>query len=341
MRTVASNSAPRIEHSARAQLKLVNDLLDLAHIGAGKLRIEPRPLRLAKVIANAVEAARPAASRKGLALSVELAEDLQPTRGDPDRLQQVTAHLLSNAIKFTPAAGRIAVGLRNVSGCVELSIADTGRGIGAAELAQLFDRFRTDRPQSPRTGGLGLGLALVREIVNLHGGTVAACSAGVGAGSTFIVRLPGGPRVGADLPAAVGTPLEASHHCRLGGLSILVVDDEPDARTVVAESLRLEGARVTVSDSAAAAFQHLTAGTHFDIVVSDIGMPDEDGYSLVRRLRALQSDRRTLAIAVTGFVSQSDVTAAMDAGFDVHVPKPVDFETFVPMVRRLAAAASA
>jgi CheY-like chemotaxis protein len=178
---------------------------------------------------------------------------------------------------------------------------------------------------------------LVREIVTLHGGSVSARSDGVGRGATFVASFPARqPWRSAESPDS-GSPESTVGHASLGGLSILVVDDEPDARTVVAETLKLEGARVTVTDSAVAAFAKLQeAGAHFDIIVTDIGMPEEDGYSLVRRLRALQTGRQMLAIAVTGYASKSDVEAAMDAGFDLHVPKPVDFNTFVPMVRRLA-----
>jgi CheY-like chemotaxis protein len=184
----------------------------------------------------------------------------------------------------------------------------------------------------------------VREIVSLHGGSVAARSDGVGRGSTFTVQLPAAQRwSGANSSSSASLAEQRSGRARnpsLGGLSILVVDDELDARTIVAETLRLEGASVTVTDSAARAYQHLqAAGAHFDIVVTDIGMPEEDGYSLVRRLRAMQNGRQTLAIAVTGYVSKSDVEAALNAGFDLHIAKPVDFDSFVPMVRRLAAGA--
>jgi CheY-like chemotaxis protein len=191
---------------------------------------------------------------------------------------------------------------------------------------------------SGHTSGLGLGLTLVREIVALHGGAVAAHSAGAGAGATFSVRLPTVRAAAAPASRAGGADEEpAQRRQTLAGLSILVVDDELEARTVVAEMLRLEGAAVTITDSAPAALRQLQArGAHFDIVVTDIGMPLEDGYSLVRELRSRPDGRRMLAIAVTGYVSRSDVAAAMDAGFDLHVAKPVDFDTFVPLVRRLA-----
>jgi signal transduction histidine kinase/CheY-like chemotaxis protein len=328
---------PRIEQSAKAQLKMVNDLLDLGRVGTGKLRIESRPTQLARVVNVSVDLARPTAVARGIDLMAELTPGAGQVRGDPDRLQQVVANLLSNAVKFTSTGGRIGVRLRDVDGFAELIVTDTGQGIAPELLLHVFDRFRQGDSSSTRhSGGLGLGLTLVREIVSLHGGTVSASSAGAGAGATFVVRLPIAPA----RPAAseVNLPAVGALPQSLDGLSILVVDDEMDARTVVAETLRLEGARVTVTNSAGAAFQHLQAvGAHFDILVTDIGMPDEDGYSLVRKLRTLQSGRHMLAIAVTGYASKGDVAAAIKAGFDLHVPKPVDFDTFVPMVRRLAA----
>ncbi|MDB6045094.1 MAG: sensor hybrid histidine kinase [Gammaproteobacteria bacterium] len=330
---------PRIEQSAKAQLKMVNDLLDLGRVGTGKLKIEARPAQLAKVVSLALDLARPTAAARGIEIVADLAPGAGQLRGDPDRLQQVVANLLSNAVKFTSPGGRITVTLRDVAAFTELAIADTGQGIAPELLPHVFDRFRQGDSSSTRhSGGLGLGLTLVREIVALHGGSVAANSEGVGAGAVFLVRLPTTHGWPAADKAASGGSERGSTLRSLDGLSILVVDDEMDARTVVAETLRLEGARVTVTDSACSAFQHLQAvGAHFDILVTDIGMPEEDGYSLVRKVRALQIGRHMLAIAVTGYASKGDVAAAIEAGFDVHVPKPVDFDTFVPMVRRLAA----
>jgi len=328
---------PRIEHSAKAQLKIVNDLLDLGRISTGKLKIESRPMQLAKVAGLALELARPAAVAKGIEICTCFEGGAGQLRGDPDRLQQVVANLLSNAIKFTPSAGRITLSVREVDRFIELSVHDTGKGIAPELLPHVFDRFRQgDSSSTGQAGGLGLGLTLVREIVTLHGGSVSAHSDGPGTGAAFVVRLPAASAWGSgaeerDLNGAARSAARAS----LQGLSILVVDDEMDARTVVAETLRLEGAQVIVTDCAAAAFERLKAA-HFDVVVTDIGMPGEDGYSLVRRLRSLPASRRMLAIAVTGYASKSDVAAALDAGFDLHVPKPVDFDTFVSMIRRLA-----
>jgi signal transduction histidine kinase/ActR/RegA family two-component response regulator len=326
----------RIEHSARAQLKMVNDLLDLARIETGKLRVEPRPMQLAKVVSAALELARPLAAAKSISLQTELDPGAGQLRGDPDRLQQVVSNLLSNAVKFSATGGRITVGLRNTGGFAELAIEDSGQGIAPELLPHVFDRFRQGDSSSTRhAGGLGLGLALVREIVALHGGTVCAHSAGVGQGARFVVRLPvRGSWKSNGAPESAGLPTPSAN---LDGLSILVVDDEPDARTVVAETLKLEGARVTITDSALSALEKLQEpGAHYDIIVTDIGMPEEDGYSLIRRLRALKSGRRMLAIAVTGYASSADIEAAMTAGFDLHVSKPLDFNTFVPLLRRLA-----
>jgi signal transduction histidine kinase/ActR/RegA family two-component response regulator len=337
---------PRIEQSAKAQLKMVNDLLDLGRVGTGKLKIESRPAQLGRVVSFALDLARPAAVAKGIHLLAEITPGAGRLRGDPDRLQQVVANLLSNAVKFTAGGGRITVTLRDVHGFSELTVADSGQGIAPELLPHIFDRFRQGDTSSTRhSGGLGLGLTLVREIVTLHGGSVSASSGGAGKGATFVVKLPTAPawpgaNDGQSRRAWNDGAGENVHGplLSLDGLSILVVDDEMDARTVVAETLRLEGARVTVTDSAGSAFKHLqAAGAHFDILVTDIGMPDEDGYSLVRKLRTLQVGRHMLAIAVTGYASNGDVAAAIAAGFDLHVPKPVDFDTFVPMVRRLAA----
>ena len=331
--------APRVEQSAKTQLKMVNDLLDLARVSTGRLRVEARPMQLARVARAAIDVMRPAAAAKGIEIVSEFPLDVGEMRGDPDRLQQAVGNLLSNAIKFTGSGGRVTVGLRKDGECAELTIEDTGQGIRAELLPYIFERFKPGGDSSSRqTSGLGLGLMMVREIAALHGGSVAARSAGAGSGATFSMRLPTA-RSGAPSSAkAEGSEGDAAQPRQtLEGLSFLVVDDELEARTIVAEILQLAGASVTVTDSAPSALQHLQAqGAHFDGVVSDIGMPVEDGYSLVRKLRSSQAGRLMLAIAVTGHASRSDVTAAMDAGFDLHVAKPVDFDTFVPLVRRLA-----
>jgi signal transduction histidine kinase/CheY-like chemotaxis protein len=331
--------AARIERSAKAQLKMVNDLLDLGRISTGKLKIEPRPINLAGVVAGALDATRPAAAAKDIELTSSVSAEPNEVFGDPDRLQQVLWNLLSNAVKFTDAGGRIEVCLRAVDGSIELRVIDSGQGISAELLPHVFDRFRQgDSSTTRQTSGLGLGLALVREIVARHGGSVSAASEGAGLGATFTVRLPAlrarqAPRADEITPRA-GLPPRS-----LAGLSILVVDDEADARAVVAETLRLEGAQVTVSASAAEALARLNSGeTRYDVLVTDIGMPAEDGYSLVRKLRRTPFGEGVIAIALTGYASQRDCETAMRAGFDIHVAKPVDFDRFVPLIARMTRA---
>src|SRR6185312_91557 len=243
---------PRIEQSAKAQLKMVNDLLDLARVA-----------RLA------IDAARPAAAAKGIEIEPRLDAAMGELRGDPDRLQQVIGNLLSNAVKFTGAGGRITVGLREEGGFTEITVADTGQGIAPELLPHIFDRFRQgDNSSTRQASGLGLGLTLAHEIVALHGGSISARSAGLGAGATFCVRLPTVPPLPETGGQAQGTERESPERRQtLQGLSILVVDDELEARTVVAEMLRLEGAAVTVTDSALSALRKLEArGSHFDII---------------------------------------------------------------------------
>jgi CheY-like chemotaxis protein/nitrogen-specific signal transduction histidine kinase len=327
----------RVEHSAKAQLRIVNDLLDLARIGTGKFKINPRPMKLATVAALALECASAAAQAKDIEITADLTATAGEIHGDAERLRQVVANLLSNAVKFTPSGGKVRVVLQRAGNDFELEVADTGQGISRELLPRVFDRIRCEDPPGGRgDAGLGLGLAITREIVTLHGGTVRVTSDGVGQGTSVIVRLPG-----CQVTILAGDPAAASPAApgprSLSGLGILVVDDEPDARAVVAELLRLEGAEVAVSDSAASAYAKLCAqGASFDVVVTDIGMPVEDGYSLVRKLRALKSGDRVLAIALTGHATTSDAATALEAGFDLHVAKPVDFERFVPMIRRFS-----
>ena len=328
----------RIERSAKAQLKMVNDLLDLGRISTGKLKIDARPTRLASVVGAALDACRPAAAAKGIELASAIEREGSEVYGDPDRLQQVVWNLLSNAVKFTDVGGRVEVTLHTSGGVTTLRVADSGQGIPPALLPHVFDRFRQgDHSTTRHTSGLGLGLALVREIVALHGGTVSATSEGAGLGATFTVRLPARHALGGahDERLAGGPRLQRA----LAGLSILVVDDEADARAVVAETLRLEGAHVTVTESAGAALAALASGADlYDVMITDIGMPVEDGYSLVRKLRRAPFGERVVAIALTGYASPGDRDAAMQAGFDVHVAKPVEFDDFVPLIARMTRA---
>jgi signal transduction histidine kinase/ActR/RegA family two-component response regulator len=326
----------RVAQGGRSQLGIVNDLLDLGRMGVGKFTIDSRPMKLASVAATALEGASSAAQAKDITITADLAATTGAMHGDAERLRQAIAHLLANAIKFTPCGGKVRVWLRREAATLELGVADTGQGICADVLPHLFDRSAEEEGSRARCiQGLGVGLLLVREILARHGGTLQITSEGVDRGTTVIVNLPGRSSGVAGAEDALcgcdpGAPL------RLSGLRILVADDEPDARTVVAELLRLEGAEVAVSDSAASAYEMLTApDARFDVVVSDIGMPREDGYSLIRRLRS--ADNRVPAVALTGFASSEDAVAAREAGFDLHMPKPLDIDRFVSLLRGLAA----
>ncbi len=340
----------RIERGALTLLKMANDLLDLGRLSAGKLKIEPCRTRLASVVEAALDASRPAAAAKGIEIRTAIETAVSDVYGDPHRLQQVVSNLLANAIQYTGPGGHVLVSLRATRGRLELAVRDSGQGMPAEQLPHLFERFREGRFATRQTSGLGLGLAFVHEIVALHGGSVGVASDGPGHGATFTVRLPR-LRKHDDIRDEIHGEHEASRRhdaCprsdpprqALAGLSILVVDDQADARTMVAETLRLEGARVTESDSAASALDALNArDARYDAMVTDIGMPSEDGYSLVRKLRLAPFGQRVIAVALTGYASQRDKEAAMRAGFDVHVAKPVDFDDFVALIARMTRAA--
>ena len=323
--------AARIERSAKAQLRTVEDLLDLGRLGTGKLTLAPRALHLASVISAAVEAARPAADGRQVELETTFV-DRGELFGDPRRLQQAVSHLLANALACTDAGGRVLLQLATLGDEVILNVTDSGRGIDPALLAQIS---AVEPPTGvPGSTGLGLGLRLAREIVALHRGSIGVHSE-VNRGTTFTLRL---PALRAGIRATSAPPAAApAGRNRLAGLSVLVVDDEADARTVVAETLRLEGARVVVTEGALAAFAALTASdAHFDVLVTDIGMPREDGYSLVRRVRGLAVGRHLIVIALTGYGSLVDRAATISAGFDDLIAKPVDYEEFVQLTARLS-----
>jgi signal transduction histidine kinase/DNA-binding response OmpR family regulator len=332
--TVSKEQLPRaletIERNARIQSRLIEDMLDLARIEQGKLVLSVGPTEMVRVVDAALESVRPAAAAKGIRLQPVL-DSHATIVGDADRLQQVVWNLVSNAIKFTAKGGRVHVRLRREQSYVELVVADDGQGIDAEFLPHVFDRFRqADSKISRKVGGLGLGLAIVRSIVELHGGTVKAESDGVGLGATLTVRLPMAPlRVDPSISAnareaAVPAP---TFECppALAGLQVLVVDDEPETRELLRYVLEQCDSRVTLAENAREALAALSAGT-FDVLVSDIGMPDIDGYALIRGIRALPTDTasRVPAIALTAYARSEDRTAALRAGFDMHLTKPIE-----------------
>ncbi|CAN5893582.1 hypothetical protein BH11MYX2_BH11MYX2_09920 [soil metagenome] len=317
-----------IGRNARAQAQLIDDLLDMNRIVSGKIRLDVQPVDLSSIVQAATASSRPAAEAKDVRVLHTLDTTTGNVYGDPHRLQQVVWNLLSNAIKFTPRGGRIDVVVRRVESHVEISVADSGIGIDPEFLPHLFERFRqADASTTRRFGGLGLGLSIVKQLTELHGGTVRAASAGRNRGASFVVTLP--VRVLRDAPSSLPvvndvTPL-APPPISLAGLKILVVDDEPDARELLKRLLTDAGATVTSASSVEEALTMIRAG-HPDVLVSDIGMPERDGYQLIKVVRKLPLDQggRTPAIALTAFARSEDRTRAMLAGYQVHVAKPIE-----------------
>ncbi|HEU4537666.1 MAG TPA: ATP-binding protein, partial [Polyangiaceae bacterium] len=318
-----------IERNARAQAKLVEDLLDVSRIITGKLRLDARPCDPGAALSAAVESVRPAAEAKGVRLGTVIDPVAGPVFGDPERLQQIAWNLLSNAVKFTPKGGKVHARLGRRGSNVELAVSDSGEGIEPAFLAHVFERLRQAEGDSARAHkGLGLGLAIVKHLVELHGGTVEARSEGRGLGAEFIVSLPLSPlrQPHDDHPTAGPAPPPSDRPLpQLAGVHALVVDDEPDSAEFVATLLAACGARISSARSAAEAFAVLR-DRNPDLLVSDVGMPGEDGYSLVRRVRALPPAEggKTPALALTAYARPEDRARALRAGFQLHLPKPVD-----------------
>jgi signal transduction histidine kinase/ActR/RegA family two-component response regulator len=339
----ADRALDAIIRNANAQVQLIDDLLDLSRVLAGKMRLDVQSVDLNVVIDAALDAVRPAAVAKGVRLQRILDTGAIPMMGDPARLQQVVWNLLINAVKFTPKAGRIQVHLLRVNSHVEIVVSDTGQGIVPDVLPFIFDRFRQADSSSTRAhAGLGLGLALVRHLAELHGGTVVAQSAGEGKGATFIVKLPlsiaqipaeSEPRIH---PMAASVPLP-SNAARLDGVRVLVVDDDQDALDLASAILNAAGAVVKTCSSARDALHTLSAW-HPDVLVSDIEMPDEDGYSLIRNVRALDADAggNTPAVALTAYGRIQDRVSSLSAGYNMHVPKPVDPGELTAIISSLA-----
>ena len=339
----AARALETIERNARAQAQLIDDLLDVSRIVTGKLHLDIAPVDPHSFIDPAVEAVRPAAEAKGVRLLKLIDTGAGVVMGDAARLQQVVWNLLSNAVKFTPRGGRVQARLERVNSQIEIAVADTGAGIAPEFLPHVFERFRqADQRTTRQHGGLGLGLAIVRHLVELHGGTVRAESEGEGAGATFTVSLPVSPvqrrEEGAERARPAARDTLPAHECpeRLDGLRLLVVDDEPDARELLAVGLGQCGAEVVTASSAAEAVEAVSK-ERFDAIVSDIGMPDEDGYELIRRVRALppEAGGRTPAAALTAYARTEDRLRAMRAGFEMHVSKPVELTELVVVIANL------
>ncbi|HEX8773897.1 MAG TPA: ATP-binding protein [Pyrinomonadaceae bacterium] len=331
-----------IQRNARSQVQLIEDLLDVSRVITGKLRLEVRPTNLATVIEAAIETVRPAAEAKRVQLLATL-DAATTIPGDPDRLRQVVWNLLSNSIKFTRAKGHVEVSLTQSDAEAQIVIKDTGIGISPDFLPYVFDRFRQADSTSTRAyGGLGLGLALVRHLVEQHGGVVSATSPGDEQGSTFTVTLPlAGPQVtGRSAQPARLADYDSSDEANaraLQNLRVLIVDDEEDARDLLQTVLSLAGARVTATGSVREAMAAIERERPH-VMVCDIGMPGEDGYQLISRVRALPFGRggSTPAVALTAYAREEERRRALDAGFQVHVSKPIKPSELVAVVAGLA-----
>lgn len=318
----------KVERNAQVQTRLVEDLLEVSRITTGKLRLEMRPIDLVPLVNTAIDSIRPTAESRGVAIDRRLESFALPTVGDPDRLQQVIWNLLSNAVKFTPGGGIVTVGVRRQADIDELWVSDTGVGIDPAFLPSVFDTFRQADASSTRTqGGLGLGLSIVRHLVEMHGGEVRADSAGVGRGATFTVRLPvrtlervRGPRSD-DLPPEPATIITDG---RLSGARILVVDDDSDTRELLTSVLEASGARVYAASSVGEALK-IGIDARPEAIVSDIAMPDQDGYALLRELDgALEADAPRVRVALTAYAGDADRERVLAAGYQRHITKPFD-----------------
>ena len=335
-----------IERSARTQAQLIDDLLDMARAVSGKLQLEVRPVDLGDVINAALEVVRPAADAKSIEVQVNLKTKGDIITGDPDRLQQVVWNLLSNAIKFTPTGGKVEVKLERADPYIQITLRDNGKGIAPEFLPHVFDRFwQADSSSTRRYGGLGLGLSLVRQLVELHGGTVQAQSAGENQGTTFVVMLPVRAvrqRSSSDTQEMLTLKgIKTDKRLLLAGLTILVVDDELDARELVTAVLEQYGADVMSVGSAAEALDLLKkvkAPERPDVIVSDIAMPGEDGFALMRQIRSLPAAQggNIPAVAVTAFGRSGDRVRALAAGFQMHVPKPVEPAELALVIANLA-----
>jgi CheY-like chemotaxis protein/two-component sensor histidine kinase len=335
-----------IERNAKAQSQLIEDVLDVSRIVSGKMRLNVRSVDLSAILEAAIDAIRPAADAKNIEIRRVLDSKSSLISGDSDRLQQILWNLLSNAVKFTPKNGRISIKLERINSHVEIVIADNGAGIEADTLPHVFERFSQADSSSTRThGGLGLGLAIVRHLVELHGGTVRAASVGKNQGATFTVTFPiiatcsfensagEGDRVNptANQDVAFACPPE------LQNLKILVVDDEQDSLLFLRFALEKCGSLVTTATSAKEALAAIKNDLP-DVLVSDIGMPDEDGYDLIRRVRELSPENggRIPAVALTAYARVEDRMRALRSGFQMHVPKPVEPAELVAIIASLA-----
>ena len=332
-----------IERNATSLTQIVEDILDVSRIVAGRMRLNVQPVDLPEVLRDALDAVKPAADAKGVQLETVIDPSVAPISGDPDRLQQVIWNLVSNAVKFTRRGGRVQVRLQRVNSHMEIVVSDTGVGIPPDFLPHIFERFRqADSGTTRERGGLGLGLAIARHLVEMHGGTIHAASAGDGTGSTFRVSLPVmivHPEPQFEHRVHPHAPQRASQILvpDLRGVRVLAVDDDPDALRLVREILEATHADVSTSDSVVQAMASLEAGGA-DVLVADLGMPQADGFELIARIRRSSRDdiRRIPAAALTAYARSEDRIKALRTGFQIHLAKPIDPGELMAAVASLA-----
>jgi PAS domain S-box-containing protein len=342
--SLSARAIETIYRNAQSQNQLIADLLDVSRIISGKLRLDVRTIELPAIIEAALDAVRPAAEAKGVRLQSLIDPLAGPISGDADRLQQVIWNLLTNAIKFTPKGGRVQVKLERVNSHVEIMVSDSGIGISREFLPYVFDRFRQEDAATTRLhGGLGLGLSIVRQLTELHGGTARVESEGEGQGATFIISLPFIAVMSEQVeperrhPTASDKSIALDCPPSLDGLRVLVVDDEEDTRDLLRAVLEKCGAEVTMAASTAEALDALEA-LRPDVLVSDLGMPGADGYALIARVRALPAERggQTPAAALTAYARAEDRLRVLSSGFQIHLPKPVEPMELIIVVANLA-----
>jgi CheY-like chemotaxis protein len=325
-----------IERNAQAQVRLVEDLLDTSRVISGKIRLELSTVDVPKLIAGAVESFGPVARAAGLELSVSVADDAGAIRADGARLQQVIGNLLSNSVKFTQAGGQIDVRVSRTASSLGIRVSDTGAGITSEFLPHVFDRFRqADSTTTRAHGGLGIGLAIVRHLVELHGGTIAAASGGAGQGSTFTIVLPAAEAPqGEERRSAQQLSQPAS---RIIGARVLAVDDSSDALDLIRTVLTAAGAVVSTASSVEQA-RHRMESERPDVLLADIGMPGQDGYALIRFVRAEEANSgatRLPAVALTAYARDEDRVRSLAAGYDLHLNKPIDPAALVEALKTL------
>ncbi len=331
----AGKAIETIRRNAKSQSQIIDDILDVSRIITGKLALDLNPIELGPVIEAAVNVVRPTAEAKGIRIDTEFPSQPAVIAGDSNRLQQVVWNLLSNAIKFTPGGGRVSLGVKDSGNDVEICVTDNGQGIEAEFLPFVFDRFRqADSTTTRQHGGLGLGLAIVRHLVEIHGGSISATSSGTGTGAMFLVRLP--RLVPAAYLKGMEKPDEANgarlpSDSRLSGIHVLLVDDDADTLQLLTAALAHSKATITAVSSAEAAIEAITINRP-DVVVSDIAMPDQDGYYLIEKIRTLHPDQPVPAVAITAYAQEEDREKALASGYRTYLAKPIELSELLAAV---------